>query len=123
MTIEELYHNIGGNYENIVKRLADKEKVKKYIKYYINDTSYATMSEARQKGLDDEYIFLGAHDFKGVCLNLSLDDMSNVICKIVEHYRPEAQVPCDNIEELFDILEQKHQYTIEQIKLFIGSEE
>lgn len=123
MTIEELYHNIGGDYGNILKRLNDEQKVRKYIKYYLNDSSYDKMTESRKNAADDSDIFLNAHDFKGVCLNLSLDDMSEVICKIVDHYRAEGRVPCENIDELFEDLEQKHQHTIEQIKLFIANEE
>ena len=40
MTIEELYREIGGNYQSIRERLSTEERIDRFIRLFLKDNSY-----------------------------------------------------------------------------------
>lgn len=122
MTIQELYKNIGGDYEDAIARLVDDKYVKKYIKWFLTDTSFDELINAKNNNLSSDDCFKAAHTFKGVCLNLSLTDLLTDAIPITDHYRPNGRIVCENLEEHFGELARKHKIAFENISQFAAEE-
>lgn len=116
MTIQEVYEEIGGNYDDVLKRLRKAELVEKFSKKFLDDTSFCDL----KKALDDENLedaFRAVHTLKGVCLNLSFASIFEVANELTEMLRPGNGEP--EIEEVFEVmgrLEEKYNIVIEGIK-------
>lgn len=87
MTIKEGYELFGGNYEEVLYRLRNEERIAKYAFKFLDDTSFATLKEALSSG-DIETAFRAAHTLKGVCQNLSFTKLYESSNAITEELRP-----------------------------------
>lgn len=86
MTLEELYREIGGNYQEIIERLRTEERVSKFVLLFLKDTSYQTLLGAvEQKNAEEA--FRAVHTLKGVCMNLSFDSLYQISSEITEYLR------------------------------------
>ena len=61
---------IGGDYEDVLKRMKTEERVKKYVKMFLRDPSYPDLEKALEEH-DCRAAFQAAHTLKGVCNNLA----------------------------------------------------
>jgi len=50
MTLEELYREIAGNYQDIRERLRKEERIERFVLLFLKDTSYQTMRQAWEQG-------------------------------------------------------------------------
>lgn len=123
MTIQELYKNIGGDYEDAISRLVDEKYVKKYIKWFLTDTSFDELMSAKNNNRPEEECFKAAHTFKGVCLNLSLSDLLVDAVPITDHYRASGKIICENLEAHYEELVRKHKIAFEYITQFANEEQ
>lgn len=83
MNIQELYQEIGGDYNDTLKRIGNERLISKFIIRFIDDTTTAKMFNAYDNGnLKD--VFLYAHTLKGICLNLGLANLYNDHCDLNE---------------------------------------
>ena len=87
MTVQELYAEIGGNYENAKRTLQMDKLIAKFILKFLDEKSCEKLMAASAEG-DEVSIFEGAHALKGVCANLGLDDLSSWAGVVAEAYRP-----------------------------------
>ena len=72
MTIQECYKAIGGNYEDVLRRLHNEALIQKFTLKFLEDQSYPQLKQAlNDKNYEDA--FRSAHTLKGVCQNLSFD--------------------------------------------------
>ena len=84
--VEELYKNINGNYEEALSRMQNDERIKKFLGFFLADTSYNELKSAMEsKSLDDA--FRAAHTLKGVCKNMAFTALSIVAEAITEELR------------------------------------
>ena len=44
--VEELYQNIGGDYQKAISRMQDDERIKKYLRFFLADESYKQLEDA-----------------------------------------------------------------------------
>ena len=66
MTLQECYEVIGGNYEDVLKRLRSEVLIRKFTLKFLEDKSYSQLKQALEdKNFEDA--FRGAHTLKGVC--------------------------------------------------------
>ena len=72
MTIQECYEAIGGNYEDVLRRLRSEALIRKFTLKFLEDQSYSLLKQALGDNNYEE-AFRGAHTLKGVCQNLSFD--------------------------------------------------
>ncbi len=86
MTLEELYREIGGNYQSISERLRKEERIKKFVLLFLKDTSYQTYIQ-KIKEEETEEAFRAIHTLKGVCMNLSFDELYQVANESTELLR------------------------------------
>jgi len=118
MTVEELYKNIGGDYQDISMRLINTEKIPKYITCFAQDDSWDKFMAAYNAGADDNILFGYMHTYKGTCLNLSFDYLAEVAIPITDHYRENNRIVHKNVDELIRELSRRHASVLEQIAIF-----
>lgn len=110
MTISEFYDLIGGDYEDIISRLYTDERIIKFLKLFLRDTSYQELRSCMQKG-EWEEAFRAAHTLKGVAQNLSMNSIIKAAGNITEALRiknielakqllPNVENTCDKVYSL-----------------------
>lgn len=87
MTLEELYSQIGGDYNEAMGRLRMEKLIGKFIVKFLDDASCKNLIEAWAAG-DETATFEAAHSAKGVCSNLALTDLAKLADEITEALRP-----------------------------------
>ena len=83
MTIQECYEAIGGNYEDVLRRLRSEALIRKFTLKFLEDQSYPLLKQALGDNNYEE-AFRGAHTLKGVCQNLSFDRLYEVSSELTE---------------------------------------
>lgn len=86
MTLEELYQEIAGNYQNIRERLRKEDRIEKFVLLFLKDTSYQDLLYAWEQG-EQEAAFRAVHTLKGVCMNLSFDELYKFSSEMTEYLR------------------------------------
>lgn len=119
MTIQELYSEIGGDYDQAIRVLRVDKLIDKHIKKLPNNGVVDGMIEAGNR-MDPTELFEKAHAMKGVCANLGLTELSGLASEIAEEYRPgnsrtlsDAEVT-ERIEKISEI----YKRTVEGIKRY-----
>lgn len=112
MTLQELYHQIGGSYEQAIHVMQMDKLVDKHIRKFPKNGVVEKLLEAG-KSMDPVALFEGAHAMKGVCANLGLPAMAAAASEIAEEYRPgntrhfsdaEVQEKLRKIQESYKII-------------------
>ena len=114
MTLQECYEVIGGNYEDVLKRLRSEVLIRKFTLKFLEDKSYSQLKQALEdKNFEDA--FRGAHTLKGVCQNLSLDRLYEASRDLTELLRDRTgEQP--GIPEAMEKVTELYEETIEGIK-------
>ena len=87
MTLEELYREMGGDYQQALRVLRMDKLIDKHIrKFTHNGVIDALLAAGRS--MDPTALFEAAHAVKGVCANLGLTSLADVASEITEEYRP-----------------------------------
>ena len=117
MGVNDCYRVFDGNYEDALSRLMNDTLIEKFLKKFLNDDSYNSLSVSIENR-DYHEAFKAAHTLKGVSLNLSLSRLSASASEITEYLRD-----CDNkiIDEtvlfrLFDSVSKDYRMTVEVIE-------
>ena len=87
MTLQELYQNIGGDYEQAMKVLRMEKLLDKHIRK-LNKNGVVEQLLDAGRDMDPTRLFEAAHAAKGVCANLGLVRLSQAASEIAEEYRP-----------------------------------
>lgn len=86
MTLQELYKEIDGDYEQATKVLRIDKLIDKHIRRFPSNTIFNNLEEAENKK-DGNAIFESAHAIKGVCSNLGLVKCANMASILSEEFR------------------------------------
>lgn len=122
MTIEELYDRIGGDLEDVRKRLPSDDLIARFIVRFADDESCAQAAAAWSEG-DEAAAFEAAHKAKGVCANLGLSKLLSVANDITEALRPgnsDIRATTD-VDALVKLLKSEHTSTLDAIQDFSAS--
>ena len=87
MTLQELYQEIGGDYDQAMKVLRMEKLLDKHIRRFSANGVVEALLEAG-KNMDPTEMFEKAHAMKGVCGNLGLVSMAELASSIAEEFRP-----------------------------------
>ena len=117
MTVQELYAEIGGNYERVRGLLQADALIARFVRKLPDDKAFETLSEGWRAG-DRQRMFEGAHALKGICGNLGLDTLSRDAAAITEECRP-GSAPGMSAAEL-DAFMQRFQADYERTLEAIG---
>ena len=110
MTLKELYAEIGGNYEQVIRVLRVEKLVDKHIRKLTTNGVVDNLLKAGET-LDPTQMFETAHAMKGVCSNLGLTNLSEAASELSEEFRPgtprelsddEVKARLASIREMYD---------------------
>ena len=88
MTLSELYTAIGGDYDGVLSRLMNSEKmVQKFVLKFLNDKSYDSLLQS-MAAADYKEAFRAAHTIKGVGQNLGFTALYQSAGILTEAHRP-----------------------------------
>ena len=87
MTIQELYQNMGADYEQAIRVMRLDKLVDKHFRKLAANGVVDQLIEAG-RGMNPTELFETAHAVKGVCANLGLTRLSEAASEIAEEYRP-----------------------------------
>ena len=105
MELKEVYEKIGGDYDDVVRRLMGEKLVRKFLLKFLDDKRYADLERTLSEG-DYKEAFRAAHTLKGVCLNLGFTELYKVSAELTEVLRGRETAGSD---ELY--AQVKEQYT------------
>lgn len=90
MLIQEFYQKIGGDYEEVIRRMGGSEAfVRKFLLKFPADKNFSELSRFLEIG-DFEHAFRAAHTLKGICMNLGLGDLSKTSALLTDMLRDNA---------------------------------
>lgn len=119
MTLQELYRNIGGNYDQAIRVLRMEKLMDKHIRRL---TQNGVVEQLIQAGaaMDPTQLFETAHAAKGVCANLGLEALSNMASEIAEEYRPgnPRRLSDAEVKEKLDKIAAMYRQTAEGIRRY-----
>lgn len=114
MTIQECYIKLGGNFEEVSKRLINEKMVTHFTLRFPSDKTMKLLLEAVEAG-DIEASFRNIHTLKGVAATLSYTELYNVSYELTEQLRPRTRT-ADPV--LLDKVVREYNRTIGIIKEF-----
>ena len=114
MTIQECYEAIGGNYEDVLRRLRSEALIRKFTLKFLEDQSYPLLKQALGDNNYDE-AFRGAHTLKGVCQNLFFDRLYEVSNELTELLRDRTGAQ-PGISKAMEKVTEVYERMIEEIK-------
>ena len=114
MTVKECYAAMGGNYDDVMSRLRTDERVTKFLRKIVDDTTYSLLETSLSSGNAEE-AFRAAHTIKGMCMNLSVTKLLESANKLTEALRGKSAIDA-GIMELFEAVKADYALTVECIR-------
>jgi len=112
MELQEFYKQIGGDFEDVKKRLFNEDFVKKFVLKFKEDNTYQNLIKSfNEEDYDEAFRFV--HTLKGTSVNLGFDDLYRSSCNLTECLRNK------NIEDARNFLpavQEDYQKVIELIE-------
>lgn len=118
MNIEECYEKIGGNYDEVSKRIPGIGLIEKFIGIFLKDTSFDMLRSQLESGNREE-AFRSAHTLKGICANLSFTKLLYSTSQLTEELRKEVNFVSDTAIELFKDVERDYEVTADTIRRYL----
>lgn len=92
MTIEQCYQQLHGDYAQMIQRLPNAALVERFMMKFLEDDSYPNLCTALKAG-DAQAAFRAAHTLKGVCANLSFEQLRSSSSQLTELLRGACTIP------------------------------
>lgn len=123
MTVQELYEEIGGNYEHALQILRMDKMISKYL-LKLTDSDLCDNCRAAAETMDGKAIFECAHAMKGVCANLGLDRLAAAVSEITEEFRPgsERKFSDEEVREKMNAVFEMYEKTVDGIRRYSGAQ-
>lgn len=103
MSLETFYEAVGGDLEDVRGRLLSDERIEKFVKIFLADTTYSQLLESHDAG-DKQTEFRAAHTLKGTSADMGLTRIQKPAHDLADALRPnDAGEP--TAPELVDDLE------------------
>ena len=112
MTLQELYSEIGGDYEQAIRVLRVEKLVDKHIRKLAGNGLIEALVKAGDR-MDPTELFETSHAVKGNCGNLGLMKISAAASEISEEFRPgncrklsddEVREKLGEIQRMYDVV-------------------
>lgn len=111
MTAKECYNAMNADYEDVLKRMGNEERVKKYLVKYLKDPSYLELVSAMEVKNYKEALD-AAHTLRGVCKILSFTEFENSSSELFESLKMEN---IEEAEKLLPIVKEQYKKTVDLI--------
>lgn len=118
MTVQECYKAMNADYEGVLRRLANEDRVKRFLLKFPNDESYKALNNAME-AKDCEAAFRASHTLKGICLNLAITALGDSSSVLTEALRGGQWN--EDAEALFEKVREDYNRTIMAIKVLANS--
>ena len=112
-----MYEKIGGNYDEVVKRLMNPGMVARFVKKFPDDPSMQQLLEGVKEG-DIEKSFRGAHTLKSIAGVLSFTKLYEVAVAQTEQLRPRLE---QADPALLDAVKAEYKLTLKAVNEYIES--
>lgn len=93
MTLQELYAVVGGDFDDVERRLRGEERVRRFVDMFAGDESFSQLQDA-VACQNWQAAFAAAHTLKGVALNMGFNNLAISASVLVEQLR-EGKDPTD----------------------------
>lgn len=109
MTLQELYRNIGGSYEQAARVLRIDKLIDKHIRKFTKNQVVEKLLDAGKRR-DPAEMFDCAHAMKGVCANLGLPELSELASELADEYREgnARRLSDEEVGARLELIEQKY---------------
>lgn len=121
MTIQEFYQSLDGNFAEVQQRLPSDRLIKRFITKFLDDGSYAELSQAMASG-QREQAFRAAHTLKGVCANLSFTRLLTSVSALTDLLRQESDAISESAAAALTDVTRDYSQTISAIRAYLESE-
>lgn len=116
MTIRECYETLGADYDDILRRLGNEDRILRFLGKFPGDGSFADLEASLAEGRCQD-AFRAAHTLKGICLNLGLTPLAHSSSRLTEALRGGD---CGGAEALFAQVRADYQLTLTAIQALCG---
>ena len=106
MTVKECYEAIGADYEEVLRRLANEERVARFLLKFPGDESFAGLVKAVEES---------DYEAKGICLNLSITRLAESSSALTESLR--AGGWSEEAGPLFERVKDDYSHTVQAIQM------
>lgn len=119
MTIQELYQNIGGDFDQALRVLRVDKLVDKHIRKFTKNGVVENLLAA-EESMDAGALFDAAHALKGVCSNLGLTQLSELSSEVCEEFRPgnTRTLSDDEVKNCIELIREKYETTADFIQKY-----
>ena len=121
MTIQECYQSLGGNFAEVQQRLPSDRLIKRFITKFLDDGSYAELSQAMASG-QREQAFRAAHTLNGVCANLSFTRLLTSVSALTDLLRQESDAISESAAAVLTDVTRDYNQTVSAIRAYLESE-
>ena len=121
MTIQECFQSLGGNFAEVQQRLPSDRLIKRFITKFLDDGSYAELSQAMASG-QREQAFRAAHTLNGVCANLSFTRLLTSVSALTDLLRQESDAISESAAAALTDVTRDYSQTITAIRAYLESE-
>ena len=112
MDLKTCYEQLGGDYEDVIGRLRQEDRVVKFLQLFPEDENFALLTQALEEQ-DWPVAFRAVHSIKGVALTLGLTSLANSSSELTEVLRP--GMPIQEPGPLYQILKEDYDKTLAAI--------
>ena len=122
MTLQELYTEIGGDYEQALRVLRIEKLLDKHIRKFTQNGVVESLLSAGES-MDTPALFDAAHAAKGVCGNLGLTALADAASEITEEFRPgnSRSLSDEEVAGIFRRIRENYQTVREGINRYTGT--
>ncbi len=112
MTVKECYDALGGNYDEILGRFRNEDRIRRFAGKFLSDPSYDNLIKALEEGNMDE-AFRASHTIKGVSQNLSFTKLYESSHELTELIRSGQT---DHLENALKQVKEDYERTVAAVK-------
>lgn len=109
MDLKTCYQQMRGDYEAVMGRLRQEDRVRRFLLLFPKDENYQLLGEGLERK-DWEQAFRAAHSLKGVALNLGLSELAQSSSELTELLR--AGAPTEDPGPLYQRVREDYERTV-----------
>ena len=120
MTIQECYHNLGGDFSRTEMRLPSVGMIQRFLIRFPQDPTFSALCRAMETG-DIQEAFRCAHTLKGVCANLGFDRLRDSAGRLTEVLRGASDFMPADAAMLLECVRRDYEQTMRAIESYSAS--
>ena len=118
MTVRECYVAMGASYDEILGRLANDDRIKKFLGKFQNEKSFELLCSSIEERHMEEAL-RAAHTLKGVSQNLAFTPLVKSVSALTEQLRNRTEYG-DDIEPLLQQVKEDYNNTLSMINSLLA---